>query len=414
MPPVHIVGAGIIGVSVAAHLIRRGRDVVLIDPAPPGREASFGNAGVISRGSVLPPNGPEIWRALPGYALNRSPALRYDAKALPRLAPWIARFLAGATPRRCAATAAALDGLLKGALAAHEELMELARCGHRLRRTGYLKVFRSDATFHRNAGERATLDRFAIAHTVLDAAGLRALEPHLSAVFRHGVLVGDSASVDDPGAVTSAYADLVCDAGAGLVTARVRGLTAREGGYTLHTDRAGDIAAETVVVAAGAWSGGVLGHLGLRVPLAAERGYHRRFAFAGSHRLARPFHDVEGHYVMTCMDGGVQISTGIELAAVDAPSTDRQLAAAEAMGRTAFAFGPPVAPPWRGARPGLPDGRPMIGAVPGRPGLWCAFGHGHIGFTTGPATGRLLAEQMATGQVPDVLAPFAPARYLRG
>ncbi|MCA8933018.1 MAG: FAD-binding oxidoreductase, partial [Rhodospirillaceae bacterium] len=327
---------------------------------------------------------------------------------------WIARFLAGATPGRAAATAADLNGLLGDALAAHEELMALAGCGHRLRRTGYLKAFRTDASFRRNAGERALLERFGIAHTVYGSAGLRELEPHLSAIFRHGVLVTDSASVDDPGAVTRAYADLVCDAGAGLVTARVQGLSAGAEGYTLHTDRAGDIAADRVVVAAGAWSGAVLAHLGVRVPLAAERGYHRRFGFDGNQRLARPVHDVEGNYVMTCMEMGVQVSTGMELAAVDAPSTDRQLKAVEAAARTAFAFDRPVAPPWRGARPALPDGRPMIGPVPGRPGLWCAFGHGHIGFTTGPVTGRLLAEAMVTGATPPVLAPFAPGRYLRG
>ena len=412
LPTVLILGAGIVGVSIAAHLVRRGQTVVLIDRRPPGRATSAGNAGVISRGSVLPLNAPALWRALPAYALNRSPSVRYDARALPRLLPWLARFLAGATPARARATAVAMNGLLAGALDAHIELMDAAGARHRLRPTGYMKLFRTEPAFRRNAAERAVLTDFGIVHDVLDAPALRILEPHLAPAFSHAVLVRDSASVDDPAAVTAAYADWVRHQGGTLLRATVQAIDRTPDGYRLRTDAGDALDAETVVIAAGPWSGDLMAGLGLRVPLAAERGYHRRFGLIGNRRLGRPVHDVEGHYVMTCLGDAVQVSTGVELADRDAPSTGHQLARAETAARTAFSFGEPLGETWRGARPSLPDGRPMIGPVAGWPGLWCAFGHGHVGLSAGPVTGRLLAEAMTTGQVPDVLRPFAPDRYL--
>ena len=412
MTTVHILGAGIVGVSIAAHLICRGRAVVLIDRLAPGCETSAGNAGVISRGSVLPVNSPSLWRALPAYALNRSPSVRYDPRALLRLAPWLARFLAAATPTRSRTTAAAMNGLLAGALDAHLALMDAAGVRHRLRRTGYLKLFRTEAAFRRTAMERAVLTDFGIAHDVLDAAEVRALEPHLAPIFAQGLLVRDSASVDDPAAVTAAYADWVARQGGRVMRATVHALTRTDSGYRIRTDAGDALAADTVVVAAGPWSGDLMAGLGLRVPLAAERGYHRRFALIGNRRLGRPVHDVDGHYVMACRADTVQVSTGVELANRDAPSTGHQLATAEAAARNAFSFAEPQGETWRGARPSLPDGRPMIGPVAGWPGLWCAFGHGHVGLSAGPVTGRLLAEAMTTRRLPDALHPFTPDRYL--
>ena len=410
---VHIVGAGIVGLSVAAHLIRRGVAVTLIDPDPPGGAASWGNAGVISRGSVVPLNTPQVWRALPHYALNRSPSIRFSPSSLPRLTPWLARFLAGATPGRALATARALDGLLDGALDAHRDLMALAGGQDRLRTTGYLKVYRSAGGFRASAFERGVYDTLGLDHQILLPDELRALEPDLAPVFHRGILVPGSASVDDPGAVTGLYADWVLRAGADLVRAAVRGLRPTAKGYGIEVQGGPPIPAETVVMAAGAWSAPLLAGVGVGVPLAAERGYHQRFGFVGNARLGRPFHDVEGHYVMTGMAEGIQVSTGVELAPVDAPSTPRQLARVLPAAREAFPFAEPVAEVWRGARPSLPDGRPVIGAVPKRPGLWAAFGHGHIGFSAGPVTGRLLADAIVTGTASPVLAPFDPARVVK-
>ncbi|WP_313688052.1 FAD-binding oxidoreductase, partial [Pantoea sp.] len=100
-----------------------------------------------------------------------------------------------------------------------------------------------------------------------------------------------------------------------------------------------------------------------------------------------------------------------ELADIDAPATPVQLKAVEQVARQLVPLGAAVeAEPWKGARPCMPDMKPVIGAVPGQPGMWCAFGHGHQGFTLGPATGMLLAELMHGEHSSIAMEAFSPAR----
>jgi D-amino-acid dehydrogenase len=135
-----------------------------------------------------------------------------------------------------------------------------------------------------------------------------------------------------------------------------------------------------------------------------KRGYHRHYANATPTPLQRPVLDAERGYVLAPMARGVRLTTGAELGAVDTPQTPVQLQRVEPIARGLVALGDAVdAQPWMGARPCLPDMLPVIGAAPRHPGLWCAFGHGHQGFTLGPVTGRLLAEMMVGA--PTVVAP---------
>jgi D-amino-acid dehydrogenase len=162
----------------------------------------------------------------------------------------------------------------------------------------------------------------------------------------------------------------------------------------------GPIDAGDVVVALGPWALDLLSLLGIRLPLAVKRGYHRHYRPQGNAALSRPVLDAENGYVLAPMEQGIRITTGVEFASRDAPPTpvqfDRLLPAARAL----FPLGEAVEPqPWLGARPCFPDSRPVIGRAPGQRGLWLAIGHAHWGLTLGPATGRLVAEMM-TGATP--------------
>jgi D-amino-acid dehydrogenase len=116
--------------------------------------------------------------------------------------------------------------------------------------------------------------------------------------------------------------------------------------------------------------------------------------------------------VLTSMDQGIRLTTGVELTGRDAPSSFAQLDAALPLARGVLKFGEAVGEPWRGARPTLPDSLPMIGPAPRHPGLWLSFGHQHIGFTTGPASGVAIAAMIAGAAPPFDTSAFSPARYL--
>jgi D-amino-acid dehydrogenase len=146
--------------------------------------------------------------------------------------------------------------------------------------------------------------------------------------------------------------------------------------------------------------------------LAFERGYHREFKPNPARSLLRPIHDAEGSFLMTPMEQGIRVTSGVELTARDAPSSFAQLDQVVPMARGVAEFGEAVGEPWRGARPTLPDSLPMIGPAPRHAGLWLAFGNQHIGFTTGPATGAAIAAMIGGATPPFEVSAFSPSRYL--
>jgi D-amino-acid dehydrogenase len=405
-----VLGGGIIGVSVAYAARQRGLSVVLVDRREPGSETSYGNAGVLSSGSIAPLNKPSLWKALPKYLSNRHPALRFDPAWAVANAPWLLRYLANATPFTTKPRAAALHGLMTASLKLHRQWIVEADAAHRLRETGWLKAWRSDAVDAARA-EQALLAEFGIPSELLDRQAISALEPNILPIYKVGLLHSATASVDSPGDVVKSYAQRMVACGGEIRKADIKAIVPDGDDWRVALANGG-LQGRHLVVALGPWSAELLRPLGYRVPLAFERGYHQEFTPNASRRLLRPIYDNEGGFLMTPMHQGIRVTTGVELTARDAPSSLAQLDAVVPAARSVVEFGDPVGQPWRGARPTLPDSLPMIGPAPRHRGLWLALGHQHIGFTTGPATGAAIAAMIAGAAPPFDAAPFSPGRYL--
>jgi D-amino-acid dehydrogenase len=407
---VAVLGAGIVGVSAGIAARQRGLSVVVIDRREPGSETSYGNAGILSSGSILPLNKPSLWSALPGYLANTSAALRWDPLWVMRNLDWVVRFLGNTVPSRTRPRAAALHGLIGASLKLHRDWIVKANAAQRIRETGWLKAWRNDAT-EAARQEQAFLAEFGIKSELLDRQAISALEPDIVPVYKTGLLHTQTASVDSPGAVTKAYARMFSAAGGEVRQSEIKTIEPAGDGWRIVVGD-GAVSARHVVVALGPWSADILRPLGYRVPLAVERGYHLEFTPNPARSLQRPIHDAEGGFLMTPMENGIRVTSGVELTDRDAPSSYAQLDMVVPMARDVVEFGSAVGEPWRGARPTLPDSLPVIGKAPRHQGLWLAFGNQHIGFTTGPATGSAIAAMIA-GETPSFdVAPFAPSRYI--
>jgi D-amino-acid dehydrogenase len=405
-----VLGAGIVGVSAAYAARQRGLSVILVDRREPGSETSYGNAGILSSGSISPLNNPSLWSALPKYLTNRHAALRWNPGWSIRNADWVIRFLANATASRLRPRATALHGLIGASLKLHREWIVKAEVAQRIRETGWLKAWRSDAVAAAKQ-EQALLTEYGIESRLLDRQAISALEPSILPVYKVGLLHTQTASVDSPGAVVKAYARMFTGSGGDIRQSDIRAiLPDGEGWRVMLAD--GEIRARHVVVALGPWSADLLRPLGYRVPLAYERGYHREFKPNPARSLQRPIHDAEGSFLMSPMENGIRVTSGVELTDRDAPSSFAQLDQVVPLARGVVEFGEAVGDPWRGARPTLPDSLPMIGPAPRHAGLWLAFGNQHIGFTTGPATGAAIAAMIGGTAPPFDATPFAPSRYL--
>ena len=406
-----VLGAGIVGTSVALQLAKRGLSVALVDRAGLGEQTSLGNAGIIEGNTVFPPAFPSRLGALARIALKRAGEANYHLSFLPKIAPWLLAFRATSEPQRLVETAHLIRPLFASAVPEHEALLRESSATQYLRKTGWLKVYRDERSFAGLARELALAAEFGLPLQALGRAGAQALEPSLAPVFAHAVFWPQAASISNPLAVTRAYAARLRALGGVTVTGDARTLHRRGQGWRVETD-AGGLDAPEVVVALWPWAGDFLAGMGLRLPFAVKRGYHRHFKAQGNTALARPVLDVDVGYVITPMDMGIRMTTGVEFAPRDAAPTPVQFARVLPRAHQLFPLGERTDDKtWMGCRPCFPDSRPIIGRAPGLSGLWLAIGHAHWGLTLGPSTGRMIAELM-TGQTPFVdPAPYAAERF---
>ena len=404
-----VLGAGIVGVCVAVHLQKRGRQVALLDRKLPGNETSFGNAGLIQREGVYPYAFPRDLGTLLRYARNQSPDVRYHADAMLKTAPFLWQYWRNSHPARHAEIASSYSTLIEHCVSEHRALAADAGASALLRPIGWIKVFRSGAV---QDAENRLAERwhreYGVTFEALDPVRLQQMEPDLDRHLRGGLRYPDSDSVSDPNALVTAYAKYFEALGGRFFIGDAD--TLREG-WQVDTDTE-TITADSVVVALGPWSDRVSSRLGYRVPLAVKRGYHMHYAPLQSARLNHPVLDVENGYLLAPMARGIRLTTGAEIARRDAAKTPTQLEAVEPIARTLFPLGERLDDePWMGGRPCTPDMMPVIGPANNHRGLWFAFGHAHHGLTLGPVTGRLIAEMM-TGE-PTIVdpQPFRVARF---
>ena len=403
-----VLGAGMVGVSAALHLQRLGREVILVDRNErAGEETSYGNAGIIECASVFPLMFPRDIKQIIQYALNRSPQAYYRFSELPDFLPWLLRYYLASSPARAMHSAMAELPLIQRSLTEHEALIAEAGVPELLRRTGWLKLFRSQASFAKAASDAERVKQYGIPSEILDGQAIATREPHLTGNFAGAVYLPTPGFIADPGALAKAYAALFIRKGGRFVVADARTLTQQSGGW-----RVAGAAAREAVVTLGPWSDLVFRPLGYSIPLGVKRGYHLHLKASGNAVLNHPVLDSDLGYLLAPMNQGIRLTTGVEFARRDAPPRPIQLEKALPRAHALFPLGEAVdAKPWMGARPCLPDMLPVIGRAPRHPGLWFDFGHQHHGLTLGPVTGRLLAEMM-TGRTPfaDPL-PFAADRF---
>lgn len=417
--PTHclIIGSGIVGACCALELARAGHAVTLIDSGEPaGRQsASYGHGCWISPASVVPMSMPGLWKKVPGYLLNPHGPLVIRWRHLPRLVPWLLRFLrAGSSVPRVEATAKALDRLLHDSPERHEALSREVGAPELIRREGLLYAYPDRRAFEAESLSWHLRRMTGLRWRELDAAALAAREPDLDKRYTFGVLAEDGAHCTDPAAYIAAIVAAACAHGARVIRATAREIL-RDGDRIrgVRTD-SGVIACDRVVIAAGAWSKRLARSGGDRIPLESERGYHGVIALdAGGPR--HPVMPSDGKMANTPTAAGLRLSGQVELASLETPPNWSRvdILMAHARGTYPALAGTQERPVdrWMGHRPSTPDGLPVIGRSSRSPDIFYAFGHGHVGFATAPATGRIVAQHVAgLPEAPDITV-FSARRF---
>lgn len=383
-----VLGAGIAGVSTALHLQRRGVKVALIDRRGPGEETSYGNAGIIEASFVLPFGFPAV-RRFKDILLDKDASARADLFFLPRMAKWLWDFYYQSQPDKREINGRLMRPLVESAVAEHQTLMQETDAEKFFRKTGRVKIYRTKQSFDRDVFERGILQKLGVPFDVMEAAEFVKLEPSIRPIFYRALRLPSSARVTDPGAVTAAYAARFVRAGGVFVKGDALDLRQATGGMW----QAANVEAPKAVICLGPWAMQLLKPLGYHFPMGLKRGYHQHFNMANGAMLHHAIVDADIGYVISGCERGARITTGAEFAAQNAPPNPVQIARVLPYARELFSLTEPSEPQaWLGARPCTPDSMPILGKAPNHEGLWLNIGHGHSGFTIGPATGRLVSE----------------------
>ena len=408
--PVVVIGAGIVGVSTALWLLRAGQTVVLLDRGAPGQGTSFGNAGLLASCAVVPVTTPGLIRKGPGYLLNRDFPLFLRWSYLPRLLPFLLRFLSHANDADTRRIAGALVGLIGDSVDQHLAMASGTRAAPFIVESDYGFAYASRAEFEADSYSWGIKRAAGFVPVLHEGAAVRTYDPALGPDVGLVAALPNHGFVTDPSGYVAALAEEVQALGGEVRQAEVKDFTMSGGKVAGVVTTGGEIACDSVVLTTGAWSKPLMRKLGLRVPLETERGYHIVFENAEG-GPSKPVMINAGKFVATPMKQGLRCAGIVELGGLDAgPSrapfdllrrqVKQALPGLRATGEVE----------WMGHRPTVPDSMPLIGEIRGT-GVYAGFGHQHIGLTGGPKTGRLLA-QMIAGQRPNMdVAAYDPHRF---
>ena len=409
-----VLGAGIVGVSCAHQLARRGFQVTLIDQNEPGQAASFGNAGSIGLASVPPLGMPGMLKNVPKMLADPLHPLVIRWRALASTFPWLIRFKSALDPNRVESIAAARADLLSHSGAAYDALLHDIDRPDLITHGGLLATYESQSAFE---SARYGLDlrrRHGIAAEELSGNALRELEPAISDKAAAGVFYPDVRTVIDSLSVTTAILEAFLAQGGTLLRETVQNFERGPSGVQRIITDTNSHECDLVVLAAGAWSRDLAKKLGDRVMVTPERGYHIMIANP-PHLPKIPVMSADRYVSITSMTHGLRMTTMSEFTTIDAPPDHaRAFRVFQAAAGIIRDLELDVASRWMGSRPATPDSLPVIGRSPNAANVIYAFGHGHLGLTFAAITATIVA-QLARNEPSNVdITPYRPDRAYDG
>jgi D-amino-acid dehydrogenase len=403
-----VVGAGIVGLSTAWFLQERGVSVTVVDRTGVAAGASWGNAGWIAPALSIPLNDPRTLRYTLRSLSNRAAPVRISPSIDPVLWRFLLRFAINCRESSWQRAVRANLTLNDECMAAYDVLVSNG-VDAPITDAPITALFRSSADAEHLLEQLQRLEAAgqSSSTTELTGAALREQVPLASSAMTVGVRI-DGQRFVDPGRFVQALGRSVVERGAALETMDVADMRAVGDGVVVQPDVGPALTGDVAVIAAGAWLPGLVKRW-IRVPVQAGRGYS--FTVPVERPVFGPIYLPDVRVACTPLNGKLRVTSMMELRRPDAPAS---AAVVDAIADSAGPFFDGVRwaerdETWVGPRPLSPDGRPLVGPVVENR-VFVAGGHGMWGMKQGPATGRLLAEQITTGKQPLGLREFNPLR----
>ena len=405
-----VVGGGAIGISCAYFLQRSGFDITVVERDRLGRGCSYANCGLIVPSHSQPLPGPGVVREGLRHLTRRDSP--FAIRPRPQLARWFLSFWRACRPEVYRRGSEALVALSEASLELFDELDGVAEFG--FRRGPLLHAYLSKEGLERAPEEVDLLEALGIRSREVSSEELLGIEPALGSGVLGGVVIENQAW-GDPFAFVEGLAAVLRRGGARILERTTVRRLITENGRAAGIATGGSeerIEADLVVLAAGAWTPSLAEPLGLRISIQPATGYSCTIP-APPHGPALPIVLPERRVVLTPLGDRLRFGGTLELSGFRTGPDQKRF---QAMLRASLeALRPRVrvdaGDAWLGFRPLTADGLPVIGWAPRVEGAMVATGHGMLGFTQAPVTGKLVAD-LAAGRAPSIpFEPFLPDRF---
>jgi D-amino-acid dehydrogenase len=414
-----VLGAGVIGVSVAYFLAKAGHEVEVFErQSGPALETSFANAGEVSPGYSAPWAGPGVpLKAIKWMLMTHSPLVIWPLLD-PAMWRWGASMLANCTERAYALNKSRMVPIAEYSRDCMKALRAETGIRYDERAQGTLQLFRTQQQLDGIAKDVDVLRQYGVPFEVLDRAGFLEIEPGLAPT--QGKFVGALRLPGDETGDCFLFSNRLAEMAAALGVrfrygTAIEGLKSDAGRVTAMRAAGQRVAADAIVMALGSYSAPMLKPLGLRIPVYPVKGYSITLPildprFAPESTIMDETHKV----AVTRLGQRIRVGGTAELAGYSLALREPRRATLEHVVTDLFPQGGDLnrAEFWCGLRPMTPDGTPIIGATPIR-NLFLATGHGTLGWTMAAGTGRVIAD-LISGRKPEVpLDGLTMARYQR-
>lgn len=407
-----VIGAGIVGTSIAWHLQKNNFQVLLIDKKSPGEETSYGNAGILTREAVTTKPFPRSFRKVLRVLPNNSTDIRYRWSAIYNLQRPLLQYWVNSSPKKLEEIDKEWATLIQHCTDEHDFMIRASGADELVRKIGWIELHRNPSNFENAISKALKAAKQGVEYQVLTLAELKELEPNVNFTdYVGGIHWKNSWQIKNPSQLVKVYAKDFEKMAWQLKQADIQNIVQTKEGWQVVTD-SDTYLCQNLVIAAGPWSTDLIKPLGYKIPLFPMRGYHQHFVITEKNSFSHSLFDADKGFVMGAMDQGVRVTTGAEMAILEAPKNFNQLETVIAFARKLLPLDVAVeSEAWCGTRPCMPDMKPVIGPASNHNNLWFAFGHGHQGLTLGPVTGRLI-EEMISGKPLFIDAqPFSSERF---
>ncbi len=408
-----VVGAGIVGASSAIWLRRAGFDVTLMDKGEPGMGTSYGNGGILAACAVVPVTVPGMILKGPKYLADPNFPLFLRPNYLPKLIPWMARYLKNANDKDTRRIARGLTTVLADSLEQHQALTAGTSAAKWVQESDYLFAYPDRAAYDADAYVWELRREAGFVPELIEGRAVQEREPILSKSINLLTVNKNHGYILNPANYVKDLVKVLTDLGGSFVRADVKDFELSGGNISAIDTDQGRFECDRAVLATGVWSKPLMNKLGLNVPLEAERGYHIVFRNPNQ-RPNCPMMVTTGKFVATPTDEGLRCAGIVEFGGLSEKMSKSALKLMRKKVKEVFpGMEAESEEEWLGFRPAPSDSLPLIGEV-ANSGVFTAFGHHHVGLTGGPKTGRMVADMIAEKPLNIETTPFAPQRFAKG